>query len=95
MEDTEIIRGKVYLVKIREWDGYGAQDVFWAVGQQKKDLLTFQAFKNLVTKFNGKGFCFPKLSEDRITWGEKLEISRMEQSGSPVCYFDTVLNLGR
>ena len=95
MEDTEIIRGKVYLVKIREFDGYGAQDVFWAVGQQKKDLLTFQAFKNLVTKYNGRGFCAPKLSEDRITWGElkeKLEIARMEQSGRPVCYFDNVLS---
>lgn len=95
MEDTEIIRGKVYLVKISRSESYGAQDELWAVCQQKRDLLTFQAFKNLVIKYNGRGFTAPKISEDRITWGEvkeKLEISRMEQHGSPVCHFDTVFS---
>ena len=74
IEDSMVVQGPLYLIKIKENGKYGARDLLWAIGQKMEEPLNFGGMKSLVEDINKKGLYTPKLVEHGAskTWGEVL-----------------------
>ena len=88
IEDSMVVQGPLYLIKIKENGKYGARDLLWAIGQKMEEPLNFGGMKSLVEGINKKGLFTPKLVEQGAskTWGEvkgQVQLQAFEIVGSP------------
>ena len=65
MDNSTIFGGKVYLIKIKEYDNFGARDMLWAIGQVMSDPLDYTGLKSLVVGINSRGLFSNLLSESK------------------------------
>ena len=76
MDESVVLRGVYYLAMIKSSESCGSTVVVVAIVKG--------GMQGLVCRQNNLGFYTPKLSTDRITWGElkkKVKSAEMEYAG--------------
>ena len=92
MDPSVIIKGKVYLAKIKESESFGADDLLWGICLEEKGLLDFMGMQGLVKRVNRRGFFAPIISRTSMKWGKILELVKCQEMGkvgNPVTLFES------
>ena len=87
MDESVVLRGVHYLAMIKSSEVFGSPVEVVAIVKGGVGPLSYMGMQGLVCRQNGMGFYTPKLSTDRITWGElvkKVEAAEMEIFGDPL-----------
>ena len=92
MDPSTLIKGKVHLVKIKESESFGAEDLLWGICLADQGLLDFMGFQGLAKRVNHRGFFAPILSRTCMKWGDILELVKRQEMGkigSPITLFES------
>ena len=92
MDPSVIIKGKVYLAKIKESESFGADDLLWGICLEEKGLLDFMGMQGLVKRVIRRGFFAPIISRTSMKWGKILELVKCQEMGkvgNPVTLFES------
>ena len=79
-----VLRGVYYLAIIKSSESFGSTVEVVAIVKGGKGPLSYMGLQGLVYCQNNMVFYTPKLSTDRITWGElkkKVKSAEMEYAG--------------